>query len=435
MTERTMTGLLRSAATLALLALTPTLAWAQTTPTSAISPQLTVEVARERIENQQYVYASIKDCNGPNGDEPATKRDVDELKTWKRNYTFKVSYPRNVPFVEAWLGTLNTDCSDPTQRQPMTPSTTQTACTKLGRSAGIRNLELEIPSIKMFNRDPAALSYTCDGVRGGTTYTVWILALQSETRESMASPVDVSLGSFAALKATFTPFTRRPDVPTDVVPKSGETALRLEFDRSSTAVALTRYKGYFDVGATSCTEGSPSVVDAGTATRDGGMDAGLDGGIPSTSDAGDGGDTGDTVDETGDETDDEAAGQIEDDDETQTDAGIMEPPLKGIDVRTTPTSAGSPVTLSGVGDLPNDVSIPAAVVEIDPAGNESYLSQIVCVKHVETTGFWDACQNDPNCAKDFDDGCSLSSAGRGSAVGLSFFALAVAALIRRRRRA
>jgi len=95
--------------------------------------------------------------------------------------------------------------------------------------------------------------------------------------------------------------------------------------------------------------------------------------------------------------------------------------------------SSSPITLSNLEGIETGTSLPAAVVTVDPAGNESTLSDVVCVQRVETNGFWDVCQNDPKCAADFENGCSLSSNSGGGAVGLSLLALALMTLNRRRR--
>ena len=80
------------------------------------------------------------------------------------------------------------------------------------------------------------------------------------------------------------------------------------------------------------------------------------------------------------------------------------------------------------------IEIAVAAVAIDPAGNESKLSNPICVQRINTIGFLDACDQTPGCREGLKS-CSLSPVGRGSAWELSLLGLALAALIRRRRRA
>lgn len=374
MTERTMTGLLRSAATLALLALTPTLAWAQT---AAFSPQLEVRLNNEVVDNDQIVYGKIADC-ALNDDEPGTPYTPDA--TWPRIYTFSVDYPSNVPFVEAWLGTGDEDCRTLANRTVRSTVSDETLCVKVGSAQSVRNLDLQIPSVKLFDKDGSAdgREFACDRAVGGTPlYRVFIIPLAQETTKTTGSEPS-TIGTIGTLTATFTPFLVRPKAPEGVGIESGETRLGVTFDKINDSTPLTKYRAYFDFGSVAEGEqcGGTTILAAGQAVKN-------SNGLVRSS------------------------GQVD----------------------------SSPARTSNLEGLENGQSLNAAVVTIDPAGNESLLSEVQCVARVATNGYWDVCQSDPECAKDFEDGCSLSPSGRGSAVGLSFFALALAALIRRRRRA
>jgi MYXO-CTERM domain-containing protein len=79
-------------------------------------------------------------------------------------------------------------------------------------------------------------------------------------------------------------------------------------------------------------------------------------------------------------------------------------------------------------------SVAAAAVSIDPAGNESRLSNPICVTRKLTNSFLDTCKatSTDNCGL---NSCSIDPTGKGSALSAALFMLALAALIRRRGRA
>jgi MYXO-CTERM domain-containing protein len=88
-------------------------------------------------------------------------------------------------------------------------------------------------------------------------------------------------------------------------------------------------------------------------------------------------------------------------------------------------------------DLTNvmiDQSVAAAAVSIDPAGNESRLSDPICVPRKLTNSFLDTCKasTSDNCGL---NSCDIDPTGKGSALSAALFMLALAALIRRRGRA
>jgi len=83
-------------------------------------------------------------------------------------------------------------------------------------------------------------------------------------------------------------------------------------------------------------------------------------------------------------------------------------------------------------DTDYQVAIPVAVTSIDAAGNESVLSNLACVVHTKTNGFWEKC--DANCKKGFDT-CSASpwNTANGLLSGLFVAVCGLGLFVRRRR--
>lgn len=396
MTERTMRGLLRYAATCApLLTLVPSFASAQAA-TQAIDPNFVVKRGTTVVENGSLVYTSISDCSA----------DV--------KFTFSAKYPMNVPVVEAWLGVGETeDCTLLANRTRMQANILETVCTPLG-SVKTNTLEptITVAGNVLFDQDGNG----CDSVSGTPRYTVYFLPLQQETTVSSGVAPSV-IGTMSTLKASFSPFTVRPAAPTKVSGQSGESQLVISYDSPSSAVPLTEYRAYFDIETGSGGSPAPGV---GTGDLDGGL---LDASLGSAGDSGTSDSTsGDGGTEPG-STVSCGSGRLR---------GGEPAPVNASGIIRTGKSNSKSAKLPNPSSVPLGATIAAAVVSVDPAGNESVLSTPVCIERKETDGFLDLCRVRGDC----DLGsCSLDPTAKSSAVGLSMFLLAVAAFIRRRGRA
>jgi MYXO-CTERM domain-containing protein len=400
MTDRTMRGLLRHAfASAPLLALVPllapSLAAAQTT--QAIDNNLIVKRNGRVVENSTIVYADVADCGGEDGTGDGSE------------FEFSVSYNTNVPVVEAWLGVGNINCATASNRL-RSNTALPTNCTFLeSEMNNPRTPVITVAGKRLFDKDGGREEeVTCDAVSGSPTYTVYILPLPMATTDTVAP--EVIPGTISTLRATFTPFTRRPTAPTNLRGERGESRLGVNFDAPSNSVALTKYRAYFDISGGSGGGDTPSSgIDGGL------IDASVaDGSDASTGTSGDGGSSGSVSC---------GSGLLR---------GNAPAPVNQAGIRTSGSSNSESVSLTDLGDVPLGTSVAVAAVTIDPAGNESLLSTPICIDRVPTEGYLDSCQANDDCDL---DGCSAHPGGTGGTMGLSLFALALAALIRRRGRA
>lgn len=399
MTERTMRALLRSAVVCApLLGLLPSLAAAQTS--SAIDINLIVKRNGKEVDNGTAVYADINDCGG----DPVTGDGS--------TFTFSVNYPGNPAVVELWLG-VEQDCSQPSARINQTATGLQPLCRRLDvDTSGSKSPVLTVSGKSLFQRQNSIEAARCDEVHGATKYTVYMLPVSAETTATDAKMV-VPVGTVGALKAVFTPYTKRPEPPTGLSGRNGESRLEVDFKAPASSVTLTKYRAYFDTNPGSCTGFDAPSEDAG-------ISSGLDGG---SLDAG---------------TADSGAGAISSDASAaacSTGALVANcvAPVNAAGVIRTGESNSKTVRLTDLTNVDLDQSVAVAVVAIDPAGNESRLSTPVCVTRKQTNGFIDTCRvNEENCGL---ESCSLDPTNKGSAISMALLALALAALIRRRGRA
>lgn len=371
MTRSTMRGLLYRAATTALLTLLPSVAWAQVSTTGGTTTGQTTSTGG--ISPNLLIYRDHRD-----GEEVEHGNIVyANLKDCTENavFTFKTTYSASVPVVEAWLG-VDTDCSMLSNRVSQGTATTLPKCQKLAKDSGVINLKMPIKGVAMFDNtrtggDDEALS--CDAVkRGAPLYTIYILPLSQETVINNGSEV---VRGVNVLKASFTPYLTEPDRPINLQPLPGENRLGVQFEPGGDTNQLWKYKAWFDLAQGSGTaECGSGRLDTPTYK-------------PSTGEEG---------------------------------------------MRVSGASSNKSAYIDNVGSVPFETSVRAVAVAIDPAGNESQLSDGVCVKRVETTSFLDACNNDPECQGSLDS-CSLSPGRHASVFGLSFFVLALGALLSRRR--
>jgi MYXO-CTERM domain-containing protein len=398
MTEPTMRGLLQRVGVTALLTLLPALASAQTTggtttttPTSGQTVKtatfdtgLTVKKGNETLKNSEVHYLSSNDCSV------------------NANYSFSVTYTTAPPVVEAWLSNGGVDCTTSGRMAQVT--SLKTGCTLLDTSTtGGTTRTFNLTGLQLLAYQPAAdttttTTTTLDGGLdagldagasevsdagvvttnlpacegvSGGQATVYILALGTKTSVENV-PALYTAGGYPALKAGFAVYTELPAAPTSVTPLPGERSLGVGYKKTGSTTIVTEYEAYFDP------EGCPSAK----------LTQGAPAPLTDTSVLSSG--------------------------RTQGDKAYMD------------TSDVQAINL-GKG-------VSAGVVTVDIAGNRSVLSEVTCVQREETTGFWDRCSNEPRCKEDFES-CSTSRGAAGSAVGLSVLALALAALIRRRRSA
>ena len=376
MTRSTMRGLLHRAATTALLTLLPSVAWAQVSPTGTPTGQTTTQTGAA-ISTDLLVYRNRG--SGENFEEVKHGTLVYASKKYDcqdgSRFQFKTTYSTPIPVVEAWVG-VDVDCSQKANRTVTSVASNETACEFLGSKTSVRELNLEVEGERVFDREQTKedTSWDCEDSTGGAPkYTVYILALSSATQDTVA--VDPIAGNLkAVLKASFSPYLKVPEAPKNPRPLNGESRIGIEFDAAGDAQSLWQYKAWFDFGAPS------GALECGTGYLD---DVNK---VPSTGDA-----------------------------------DIFE--SKQSTERKAYTSASA---------LADDQVVRAVAVAVDPAGNESLLSEGVCAKKVQTTGFLDACGDDPAC-KDSLDSCSLSPGRNAGMFGLSMFVLALAALLQRRR--
>lgn len=378
MTERTMRRLLHCVGVAALLTLLPSLAGAQN-KTNTIDTGVTVWRANDELTNTDLQYLALKDCDS------------------EVNYRFSVRYGRSVPVFEAWLGNESMNCADKASRAPTITGQTNTACKKLKVNTsnvpepvvtvqGVDLLTLTgttTPSTESDNQDggvddsgvsdagsTTTTAGSCDRVNG-QVYTVYLLALPSETTTS--SQPDLLPGT-TALKAGFAVYTIPPNPPSNVQPKDGEATLKVSFDRVDATSTTTKYQAFFDLNG--CESNTLREFDG-------------------------------------------------------------EAPPNGtprIERSRQDVSNELGLDRSVVSTVPLDTGVLAGVVTVDIAGNLSRLSEpLVCVRRVETNTPVDQCENDPACRGQFES-CSASPGVGGSALALSALVLAIAALVRRRRR-
>ncbi|MDB4988340.1 MAG: hypothetical protein JWN04_3518 [Myxococcaceae bacterium] len=453
MTEATMRVLLRSAAAcapvlalLALSAICPGLAAAQTTTTpttttmsnQAIDSNLVAKRANKIIPNGTLVYANIADCG--DGTSPPT------------SFEFSVNYTANVPVAELWLGVgANENCATTTNRLKQGNGTLPPICTFLGTdTSNSRNPKITVPGNQLFNQSTSGWNNAgdqnttgknptkdmhCDSVSGSPAYTVYFLPLQTATTDVNGSDPFMA-GVLGTLKATFSPYTVRPVAPTGLTGQSGETEIGVSFKSPSSSMTLTTYKAYFDVtgkggtGGKGLGGGTTTVVDAGMdasidAGSSGSLDASSDGAIaiattPPVTSAADSADAGSTAPLAC------GSGYLEN-------HPVPDFNLSSSELRTA-TDKGTTIKLNDLSGVPLNTNIAVAVVALDPAGNESLLSDPICILREETIGFFDGCKANDDCKKGLDS-CSFSPTQRGGAWAFGLFSLALAALIRRRRRA
>jgi MYXO-CTERM domain-containing protein len=305
-----------------------------------------------------------------------------------RNFTFSVTLQSSaagsmtslIPVVEAWVAQDNsTDCSTPASRMSSGGATPMLSpCWKAWTSSQTININraftATIDGDTLFDTDRNS---ECDELSPGT-YRVHFVALPSPTVEATTPAAPVA--NVTAMNATFTLYSRLPGTPPGLKGRTGESQLGASWGDVDTG-PMTTYWLYGDVSGEGGGEGA-----------DGGVSCG--------------------------------SGLLTE--------GMAPPPAEGAIIRSKSTSASG--SISDLANVEIGDYVAMGVTAVDIAGNESLLSNVVCVQRVETEGFWEACRTNNTCKDDFET-CSATPwrTTRGAMAGLGLAALA-GVLVRRRRR-
>ena len=262
-----------------------------------------------------------------------------------------------VQFVEVWASTSDNDCNEPDARSNVNKPQ-GAACWLVDTLESVLGTRTyETTGAKLFPSDRTSDTGVCLGAQN-SKYTVYFVPLENRTNQN--SPSEAKSG-VQQLYATFKLFTTPPDAPTGLKGLTGENVLGLEWTPASSTNANSTYQVYFDTDASDTGDGctSSSLV------------AGAD------------------------------------------------PPSAGGTVSMKPES-GSSSSLSSLDSRGVEIGdvVAAAVATKDVAENIGPLSEVVCIQRVTTTGFWDACQDDPDCKDGFDK-CSLSPGSSGLLASLT----------------
>jgi hypothetical protein len=377
-----------------------------TTPTAAIQQGLVVKRDGKQLKNEPLVYVTKEHCD-------------DNLE-----YEFSVKYTNSVPVTEVWVGVGTEDCSTVESRQRSTTTSTSAVCKLVGRAGASLTPKITVNAIELFSSGASSIddgeetddagsdetdagseldagvgdeeagaedagtsldtsvppvgstgSQGCDEVTS-LNYRVFVIPLPQPTNEAgnkAYPPLAAASYGYSTLTATFTLYTELPDAPGNVRGEGGETELTTRFDQISGAMSLTTYRVYFDWG-----EADGQTCGSGVLVKD------------------------------------------------------AKSPGEDVSITSVAASSGKAV-LKDLDDKGIEINtqVAASVVTVDPAGNESLLSEPVCIERVETLSFKDRCAMDKNCELHT---CSLQPGARGRGLlALSLlFGLAAALLVRRR---
>jgi hypothetical protein len=290
------------------------------------------------------------------------------------DFNFKVTgLLTTVKNYEVWAS-AGSDCYTSANRAKN--ETLTTPCWFLGQELGVTDgTEFTIPAVDIFRANAEDDSGVCVE-SSGNTYTVYFVPLNQPTTSNESMPPDTITDISPRRKAIFTLQTSPLEPPLSVSGENGENSVTVKWKKAPGAIATSEYRAFFDTSV------GPDCADSKL----------VEGTKPPAVD-------------------------------NQT---IF---ASGYD-RALETSLGS---LGGKGVEIGDF-VAAAAMHKDMAGNVSPLSNVVCMQRVETTDFFDNCEDDDEC-KDGFDSCSVSPASRTRGlVGLGFLlALGVVLAVRRGR--
>jgi len=292
------------------------------------------------------------------------------------SFKFQASYNVLVRSLEAWV-TRNEgqDCSLATNRQiPAAGGTTN--CWRAGSQGNLQPSivsSLTVDATKLFSPKGEACPE-----ESNQPYWVYLVPLAAESDVNTATanpPIDTTTG---VLSARFTLYTKVPDAPTGVKGSEGEQTLGVDWKDDPSGDPNVSYRVYYD-------------------TAQGG-------------------------------TDPDAGGS-----EVKCGSGRLvageEAPAEGDKLFSEDANAGGTSLSASIVDIGESVAV--GVVTVDPAGNESLLSEIVCIERVATDGFYDRYKA---AGGDGLETCSAHAPGRVGISGWSSLTLIALGLLWRRRR-
>lgn len=397
----------------ALAVLAPASAWAQiggtggtTATTTAIQPGLVVKRDGKQLKNEPYIFVTRDDC------------------FTNLEYEFNARFSAAVPVVEVWVGVGGEDCSSRASRERTQISSTS-VCRLVGRATNSLNPVVPVNALNLFSSDsenvddgettddtdagggttsdagseldagaetdaaedasalpvvdagpvPGSGATSCDAVTN-QAYKVFFIPLPQPTNidaNRAYDPLPATGYGYSTLVATFTLYTEIPDPPGSLRNGDGESELTVGYRPVAGAPPRTTYRAYFDWGTGEGECGSGALV----------------------------------------------VGQ--------------QPPSEDATVGAV-TATGGKATLKNLDDkgIPLDTYVAATVVTVDPAGNESNIADVVCVKREETINFLDRCKVEDDCKL---NSCSVRFPGRPAGwLGLlALVATAIGLLARRRQ--
>lgn len=294
-----------------------------------------------------------------------------------------------IPVLEMWVGN-NIDCTQSSNRSSL--NNNKSPCWLVDTKTAVT-----INAATTFEVDGNAIfDVPDDGVDGCAeqsplTFNVAFVPLNQNTRPGTEAPAPLS--DVNALEAKFTLYGAVPPSPTNVRGNGGERSLGAKWDGVN-AGPNTAYQIYMDVG-----KGGGPASDAETGDSDAGT-----GNVSCGS------------------------GKL-----------VAGRPPPTVDNKTVFVSDIRKTTDGSIGGLDDKGvaigdTVAIAVVTRDAAHNLSNLSEVVCVRRDDTSGFWEQCEADPACRNGFDE-CSAAPwrDARGPLSALVLGAATVA-LVRRRRR-
>jgi MYXO-CTERM domain-containing protein len=369
----------------------------------------------------QTAYSSITEVRIDGKKKPVGTPVFINSEECKGSFVFKLTpLGTTISVMEAWVTNQAANCSLATERS--TVNNNQPNCWKAGSESGVTGeFKFPLEGAHIFVKDGFRNGATeCSGEVINQMFKIYFVPLASSSESAGSTAPQPILGAIVP-SAEFTLFTERPDPPAEVKAYPGKRELRVTWKRTETN-ALTRFRAFFDYGPAAPNQecGSGALERSAGDVRDaGGMDAGVDGGVVVDED-----DAG--VSDAGEEQD-----VAEGDDGADTDQKI--PPASDTPfVKIVDDIAGETARLRDLDDIPIGTKVSVAVSTIDPTGNIGYLSPRQCVVRTDAKDLADLCAESKDCGLGT---CNVSPGRTGGAVGLTMFALALYALIRRRRSA
>jgi hypothetical protein len=292
-------------------------------------------------------------------------------------FKFKLTgYNQSSPInnLELWASS-GTDCSSASNR--LTNTTTTPPCWLVGEKQAVSgDVTIDgIDSLAIFKKSADDDSGECPD-RSGNKYTVYFVALPNPTESSPASPPEPIAG-IESRTAVFTLYTQTPAYPATVTSRNGESQLQVDWDKAAGFTNLSNYRVVFDTSV-----GSDSTCSSSLLVQD-----------------------------------------------------SVPPEADNVSLFATNAKTGMSALLKDLDKKQVAIHdyVAAAVVHQDQAGNDSNLSEVMCIERVEVDGFLEVCERDPECRGGFNS-CSVDLGGRRGPVLalLVWLALLIGFVVRRR---